>query len=63
MKRTMMTLPPTPDEFKNAGLRPSNLAAQSMTTASNSVHAGLANHWNAYEHSQNRAFSNMKNIH
>jgi hypothetical protein len=43
--RTMMTPPPTSVVFKKAGLKPKSLAAQSITTASNSVHAGLLNHY------------------
>lgn len=41
---TCMTPPPTSFTFQKALSSPNILAPQSMTTASSSVHAGLANH-------------------
>jgi len=35
--------------FKKVGLSPSSFAAQSITTASNSVHAGLLDHWKSHQ--------------
>lgn len=40
-----MDPPPIPEEFIKAGPNPSNCAAQSMTSASNSVQAGLDVHY------------------
>ena len=42
---TWITPPPTPEVFKKDSSRPSNFADQSVTIASNSVHAGLEDHW------------------
>ena len=39
-----MTPPPTPDACENAEDNPSRFAAQSITIASSSVHAGLLVH-------------------
>lgn len=37
--------PPVSDAFRNAGLNPNSWAAQSITEASNSVQAGLDDHY------------------
>lgn len=42
---TWMTPPPTSELFKKWSARPKSLAAQSMTIASSSVHAGLQAHF------------------
>jgi hypothetical protein len=44
-----MTPPPTSEILRNALLSPSICAVQSMTTASSSVHAGLADHYKSHK--------------